>query len=141
VKKSVKKSQKNDRPNQIFEITAACHYPGCENQPHFLANLHGMAFAGEAQANNSEVLKFKKKSRKMQNANNKYITEKILIRLFDSSNALKNEIRRIIQSRKKGDWDFYTIATHGSYLALSFKKAAIEVRACCSPEIGFRINS
>ncbi|MCG8604991.1 hypothetical protein MJD09_08345 [bacterium] len=47
--------------------------------------------------------------------------DQILIEEFDSSCALKREIRNRVQNRKKQNWNLRSIKAQGRYLSLIFE--------------------
>lgn len=50
-----------------------------------------------------------------------YLEEKIVLQMFASSEALKEEIGARVRNRIAMDWDFVNIFSKGPYLYLAFR--------------------
>ena len=59
---------------------------------------------------------------KNREINDSCYEEKITIQAFESSFALKNEIRKRIMTRKQTHWDILQIYSQGPFIYLIFKK-------------------
>lgn len=59
---------------------------------------------------------------KNQEVNDSCYEEKISIQAYESSFALKNEIRKRIMNRKETNWDILQIYSQGPFIYLKFKK-------------------
>ena len=81
------------------------------------------------------------KEEKMLSRDTQYVTDKILISLYSSAQALKEKIRTRIQIRQKCGLLFWGMRSYGPYLILCFRRA-VEARPgfglsknmeCCYP--------
>lgn len=63
------------------------------------------------------------KKKTMQNVKYKYTTEDILVSAFPSARTLKNEIRSKIRNRRKCNWHWCGMISHGAFISLCFKKS------------------
>ncbi|MFQ5752053.1 MAG: hypothetical protein ACE5HI_08655 [bacterium] len=55
-----------------------------------------------------------------------YSEEKILLNAYQSAEALKDEIGKIIINRSKLNWDFVNLNSRGPFIYLIFKQKSIE---------------
>jgi hypothetical protein len=52
-----------------------------------------------------------------------YLSEEIVaVRDYDSAEALKADIRRIVDARQAGKWHLYEMISQGPFLSLLFKQ-------------------